>query len=142
LVYKVAEFLPGSAAHPFCRARQCVRYLAVAARILLTRSGKSEIAWIASEPQNLEELRTFLCELFSPLGVAPHEVACFVSRLLVLGHQFPGAAVGRVRKPKVVGIHLVADLFGTGTDAQAGGDARPATSTRTVGYTLLQLLYG
>jgi len=58
------------------------------------RSGKSEIVWIAREPQNLEELRTFLCELFSPLGVAPHEVACFAAACWCLATSSPERRLG------------------------------------------------
>src|SRR3954447_20402546 len=58
--------------------------LAVATRILLARAGQSEITWIARCPATLEDLRVFLIELFTPLGVPPAELAYFVSRLLIV----------------------------------------------------------
>src|SRR6266436_3913648 len=43
--------------------------LTVATRTLLARAGQSEITWLARHPQSLEDLRVFLMELFTPLGV-------------------------------------------------------------------------
>src|SRR5215471_18986135 len=43
--------------------------LRAATRILLARSGQSEITWVARYPQTLEDLQVFLTELFTPLGV-------------------------------------------------------------------------
>src|SRR3954469_17867319 len=48
--------------------------LTVATRALLARAGKAEITWLARHPQNLEELRVFLMELFTPLGVPQPEI--------------------------------------------------------------------
>ena len=63
--------------------------LTIATRILLARSGKAEITWVARSPRNLEDLRVFLCELFTPIGVPPAELTFFVSRLLVLATSCP-----------------------------------------------------
>src|ERR1700722_20034200 len=43
--------------------------LRVATRILLARAGLNEITWVARKPSNLPDLRTFLIELLTPLGV-------------------------------------------------------------------------
>src|ERR1700722_9195568 len=45
--------------------------LTVATRILLARAGKNEITWVARTPTSLDDFRTFLLELFTPLGVSP-----------------------------------------------------------------------
>src|SRR5882757_9784956 len=43
--------------------------LSVATRILLARAGQTEITWVARCPNTLEDLRLFLMEPFTPLGV-------------------------------------------------------------------------
>src|SRR6202167_5257151 len=40
-----------------------------ATRNLLARAEKSEITWLARSPRTVEDLRVFLIELFTPLGV-------------------------------------------------------------------------
>jgi uncharacterized protein with NAD-binding domain and iron-sulfur cluster len=47
--------------------------LTVATRILLARARQTEITWLARSPATLGDLRVFLVELFTPLGVAPAE---------------------------------------------------------------------
>src|ERR1700676_1121728 len=49
--------------------------LSVATRILLARAGQTEITWLARCPSTPEDLRVFLVELFTPLGVPPDEVS-------------------------------------------------------------------
>ena len=63
--------------------------LTVATRILLARAEKTEITWVARSPRTLDDLRVFLCELFTPLGVPPTELTFFVDRLLVLATSCP-----------------------------------------------------
>src|ERR1700722_13990729 len=63
--------------------------LAVGPRILLARSGQSDITWGAHSPQNLEDLRVFLCELFPPLGGPSDQLTFLVSRRLVLATSCP-----------------------------------------------------
>jgi uncharacterized protein with NAD-binding domain and iron-sulfur cluster len=63
--------------------------LSVATRMLLARAGKTEITWVARYPATLDELRVFLIELFTPLGVPPLELSFFVSRLLIVATSCP-----------------------------------------------------
>ena len=58
--------------------------LSAATRILLARAGQTEITWVARFPTNLEDLRVFLMELFTPFGVPVDEISFFVSRLLMV----------------------------------------------------------
>ena len=52
-------------------------FSAEAIRILLARAGQTEITWVARRPEMLDDLRTFLLELFTPLGVPLDETARF-----------------------------------------------------------------
>ena len=63
--------------------------LRVATRVLLARSGQSEITWVARVPQTLADLQVFLTELFTPLGVPAEELAYFVTRLLIVATSCP-----------------------------------------------------
>ncbi|MGH7248105.1 MAG: FAD-dependent oxidoreductase, partial [Pseudomonadota bacterium] len=63
--------------------------LSVATRILLARAGKTEITWLARSPSTLEDLRVFLLELFTPLGVPLGELAFFVNCLLMVATSCP-----------------------------------------------------
>src|SRR4051794_34165588 len=63
--------------------------LNVATRILLARAGQSEITWVARCPTTLEELRVFLLELFTPLGVPLDELSFFVTCLLMVAASCP-----------------------------------------------------
>src|SRR5262245_17463834 len=58
--------------------------LNIATRMLLARAGQTEITWIARSPRTLSDLRAFLIELFTPLGVPPNELAFYVNRLLTV----------------------------------------------------------
>src|SRR6266849_1837336 len=63
--------------------------LSVATRILLARAGKTEITWLARRPSTLEDLRVFLVELFTPLGVPLDELSFFVNCLLRVAASCP-----------------------------------------------------
>ena len=63
--------------------------LSVATRILLARAGKNEITWVARSPVTLDDFRTLLIELFTPLGVPVDELSFFVSRLLIVATSCP-----------------------------------------------------
>ena len=86
------RFFPGFYKHitdtmrrtPFGAHGSTFENLSVATRILLARSGRTEITWVARHPATLDDFRVFLLELLTPLGVPPDEVAFFISRLLVL----------------------------------------------------------
>src|SRR5581483_9686845 len=63
--------------------------LSVATRILLARAGQTEITWLARCPTTLDELRVFLIELFTPLGVPIEELSFFVGCLLRVATSRP-----------------------------------------------------
>ena len=122
--------------------------LATATRILLARSGRSDITWVARSPQNLEELRVFLCELFTPLGVPPAELTFFVSRLLALATSCPERRLAEYENLKWWDFISAQQMSSTYQTYLAQGLTRSLVamraqegSTRTVGYILLQLLY-
>ena len=122
--------------------------LTVATRILLGRSGKAEITWVARSPENLEDLRVFLGELFTPLGVPPAEVAFFVSRLLVLATSCPERRLAEYENLKwwdFISAQQMSSLYqtylGQGLTRSLVAMRAQEGSTRTVGYILLQLLY-
>jgi 15-cis-phytoene desaturase len=123
--------------------------LAVATRILLARSGQTEITWLARSPATLEDLRVFLVELFTPLGVPPAELAYFVTRLLIVATscaerrlaEFEKIAwwefIAATRMSKTYQAYL-----GEGLTRSLVAMRAEESSTRTVGVTQLQLLYG
>ncbi len=77
----------------------------VATRMLLARSGQTEITWLARCPATLEDFRAFLMELFTPLGVPPDELSFFVSRLLIVATSCPERRLAEYRKHRMVGLH-------------------------------------
>jgi uncharacterized protein with NAD-binding domain and iron-sulfur cluster len=122
--------------------------LTIATRILLARSGKADITWVARSPRNLEDLRIFLCELFTPLGVPPVEIAFFVSRLLVLATSCPERRVTEYENLKwwdFISAQQMSSIYqsylGQGLTRSLVAMRAQEGSTRTVGYILLQLLY-
>jgi uncharacterized protein with NAD-binding domain and iron-sulfur cluster len=120
-----------------------------ATRILLARAGQTEITWLARSPESLDDLRVFLVELFTPLGVPPEEVAYFVSRLLIVAtscaerrlEEFENIAwwdfIAAPRMSKTYQAYL-----GQGLTRSLVAMRAEESSTRTVGVTQLQLLYG
>src|SRR5437764_12502811 len=79
------RFFPGFYKHvtdtmrriPYGAGGNTFENLSVATRILLARAGQTEITWVARCPTSLEELRVFLMELFTPLGVPFNELTFF-----------------------------------------------------------------
>jgi 15-cis-phytoene desaturase len=122
--------------------------LATATRILLARSARSDLTWDARSPQNLEDLRVFLCELFTPLGVPPAEIDFFVSRLLVLATSCPERRLAVYENLKwwdFINAQQMSTIYqtylGEGLTRSLVAMRAQEGSTRTVGYILLQLLY-
>ena len=123
--------------------------LSVATRILLARSGKTEITWLARFPTNLDDFRAFLTELFTPFGVPPNELDFFISRLLIVATsclerrltQFENIAwwdfIQATRMSKAYQAYL-----GQGLTRSLVAMRAEESSARTVGCTQLQLLYG
>ncbi len=123
--------------------------LAVATRILLARAGQTEITWLARCPQNLEDLHVFLVELFTPLGVPAPELAYFVSRLLIVATSCPERRLAEfeniawwdfIAAPRMSKTYQA--YLGQGLTRSLVAMRAQESSTRTVGVTQLQLLYG
>jgi 15-cis-phytoene desaturase len=123
--------------------------LSVATRILLARAGKTEITWLARSPRTLEDLRVFLMELFTPLGVPLDEVSFFVSCLLIVATSCPERRLAQYEKiawwdfiaaPRMSKAYQV--YLGEGLTRSLVAMRAEESSTRTVGSTQLQLLYG
>ena len=123
--------------------------LAVATRILLARAGQAEIAWLARTPASLEDLRVFLMELFTPLGVPPQELAYFVTRLLIVATSCAERRLAEfeqiawwdfIAAPRMSRTYQA--YLGQGLTRSLVAMRAEESSTRTVGITQLQLLYG
>lgn len=120
-----------------------------ATRIQVARAGKPALVLTARVPQNLEDWALGFKELFSGIGVPDDEVLFFIDRLFVLltsceerrvveyenipWWTFIGAATRSLAYQTLLGKGLTRSLVAV--RAQEG-------STRTAGYTLLQLLFG
>jgi 15-cis-phytoene desaturase len=123
--------------------------LVVATRILLARAGRSEITWLARSPRTLEDFGVVLSELLMPLGVPPDEVAYFVHRLLILATTCAErrlAEYENVRWWDFIGAGRMSRLYqaylAQGMTRSLVAMRAEESSTRTVGYILLQLFYG
>jgi 15-cis-phytoene desaturase len=123
--------------------------LAVATRILLARAGQAEITWLARSPQSLEDLRVFLMELFTPLGVPTDELAYFVTRLLIVATSCPERRLAEfeniawwdfIAAPRMSKTYQA--YLGEGLTRSLVAMRAQESSARTVGVTQLQLLYG
>jgi 15-cis-phytoene desaturase len=122
--------------------------LAVATRILLARAGKTEITWIARYPATLEDFRSLLVELLTPLGVPPDELAYFISRVVVVAtscaerrlHEYETIPwwefIAAEKMSKTYQAYL-----GQGLTRSLVAMRAEESSTRTVGTIQLQLLY-
>ena len=123
--------------------------LAVATRILLARAGQTEITWVARSPTTLDDFRAFLLELFTPLGVPVDETSYFVSRLLIVATSCPERRLAEFEKiawwdfiaaPRMSKAYQA--YLGEGLTRSLVAMRAEESSTRTVGCTQLQLLYG
>src|SRR6266853_1984672 len=122
--------------------------LSIATRMLLARAGQTEIAWLARRPRTLEDLRTFLLELFTPLGVPLDELNFFISRLLMGATSCAERRLGEyeniawwdfIAAPRMSKVYQV--YLGQGLTRSLVAMRAEESSTRTVGVTQLQLLY-
>jgi 15-cis-phytoene desaturase len=123
--------------------------LAAATRILLARAGQTEITWVARSPTTLDDFRAFLLELFTPLGVPLDETSYFVSRLLIVATSCPERRLAEFEKiawwdfiaaPRMSKAYQA--YLGEGLTRSLVAMRAEESSTRTVGCTQLQLLYG
>ncbi len=123
--------------------------LTVATRILLARSNQAEITWLARCPGSLDDFRVALQELFTPLGVPVDELSYFIDRLLIVATscserrlaEFENIAwwdfIAASKMSKAYQAYL-----GEGLTRSLVAMRAEESSTRTVGCTQLQLLYG
>jgi uncharacterized protein with NAD-binding domain and iron-sulfur cluster len=123
--------------------------LSVATRILLARAGRTEITWLARCPTTLEDFRAFLVELFTPLGVPLDEMSFFISRLLIVATSCPERRLAEyenipwwefIAAPRMSKTYQT--YLGQGLTRSLVAMRAEESSTRTVGCTQLQLLYG
>jgi uncharacterized protein with NAD-binding domain and iron-sulfur cluster len=123
--------------------------LSTATRILLARAGQTELTWLARSPATLDDLRTFLIELFTPLGVPLDELTFFVSRLLIVATSCPERRLAEyeniawwdfIAAPRMSKTYQA--YLGQGLTRSLVAMRAEEGSTRTVGATQLQLLYG
>ncbi len=123
--------------------------LTVATRILLARAGQTEITWVARSPATLDDLRVFLVELFTPFGVPPEELIYFVTRLLIVATSCPERRLAEfeniawwefIAAPRMSKTYQA--YLGQGLTRSLVAMRAEESSTRTVGVTQWQLLYG
>ena len=123
--------------------------LSVATRILLARDGQAEITWLARCPQSLQDFQVFVSELFTPFGVPEAELAYFVTRLLMVATSCPERRLSEfeniawwdfIAAPKMSKTYQA--YLGEGLTRSLVAMRAEESSTRTVGVTQLQLLYG
>ncbi len=120
-----------------------------ATRIQVARAGKPPLVLTARIPQNLEDWALVFQEIFGGIGVPDDEVLFFTDRILTLLTSCPER---RIAEYENIPWWTFIDAANRSTAYQtllAKGLTRSLVavraqegSTRTVGYTFLQLLYG
>ena len=118
-------------------------------RILVARAGMPPIELLARLPQVPDDWALALHDLFSGIGVPDDEVLYFVDRLLLLMTSCPERRLAEYEKIPWWDFIGAATRSKTYQTLLAHGLTRSLVamraeegSTRTVGYILLQLLYG
>lgn len=120
-----------------------------ATRIHVARAGKPPLVLTARIPQNLEDWTFVFQEIFGGIGVPEHEVLFFTDRILTLLTSCPER---RIAEYETIPWWTFIDaanrsaayqtLLGKGLTRSLVAVRAQEGSTRTVGYTFLQLLYG
>jgi uncharacterized protein with NAD-binding domain and iron-sulfur cluster len=120
-----------------------------ATRIDVTRAGKPPLVLTARIPQNLEDWTLVFRELFGGIGVPDDEVLFFTDRILALLTSCPERRLAEYENiPWWTFIDAAnrstayQTLLGKGLTRSLVAVRAQEGSTRTVGYTFLQLLYG
>ncbi len=120
-----------------------------ATRIQVARAGKPPLILTARVPQNIEDWALGFKEAFSGIGVPDDEVLFFIDRLFVLLTSCPERRIAEYEKIPWwtfigAGQRSLAyqTLLGKGLTRSLVAVRAQEGSTRTVGYTLLQLLFG
>ncbi|HTS62760.1 MAG TPA: FAD-dependent oxidoreductase [Candidatus Acidoferrales bacterium] len=123
--------------------------LQVATRTLLARAGQTEITWLARRPETVDDLRDFVVELLTPLGVPLDELLFFVNCLLMVATSCQERRLVEyeniawwdfIAAPKMSQTYQ--RYLGQGLTRSLVAMRAEESSTRTVGITQLQLLYG
>ncbi len=120
-----------------------------ATRILVARAGKPALVLTARIPQNLQDWGLVFQEIFGGIGVPDDEVLFFTDRILTLLTSCPER---RLTEYENISWWTFIDaanrstayqtLLGKGLTRSLVAVRAQQGSTRTVGYTFLQLLYG
>jgi 15-cis-phytoene desaturase len=120
-----------------------------ATRIEVARAGSPALVLTARLPQNIEDWAVAFKEVFRGIGVADNEVLYFVDRLFTLLTSCPERRVAEYEQiPWWTFIHAAnhsaayQTLLGKGLTRSLVAVRAQEGSTRTVGYILLQLLFG
>lgn len=150
------RFFPGFYQHvtdtmrrtPFGAHGNTFDNLTAATRMLLARAGKTEITWVSRCPSTPDDLRAFLIELLSPFGVAPDELAYYVSRLVMVATSCPERRLAEYETVSwwdFIAAERMSPIYraylGQGVTRSMVAMRAEDSSTRTVGTIQLQLLY-
>jgi 15-cis-phytoene desaturase len=150
------RFFPGFYKHvtdtmrriPFGATGNVYENLRIATRVLLARSGQTELTWLARRPETLEDLHAFLMSLFTPLDVPLDETAFFVNKLLMVATSCAERRLAEyeniawwdfIQAPRMSKQYQA--YLGQGLTRSLVAMRAEESSTRTVGVTQLQLLY-
>src|ERR1039458_7650490 len=120
-----------------------------ATRIEVARAGSPALILTARVPQNIEDWAVAFKEVFRGIGVADNEVLFFVDRLFTLLTSCPERRIAEYEQIPWwtfidAATHSAAfqTLLGKGLTRSLVAVRAQEGSTRTVGYILLQLLFG
>jgi 15-cis-phytoene desaturase len=120
-----------------------------ATRIEVARAGSPALILTARVPQNIEDWAVAFKEVFRGIGVADNEVLFFVDRLFTLLTSCPERRIAEYEQIPWWTFIQAADhsaayqtLLGKGLTRSLVAVRAQEGSTRTVGYILLQLLFG
>jgi 15-cis-phytoene desaturase len=134
---------------PFAGNVSVFNNLVHATRIHVARAGVPPLILTARMPQNVEDWAVKFREVFSGIGVPDNEVLFFVDRLLALLTSCPERRIAEYEQApwwKFIDARnrssAYQTLLGKGLTRSLVAVRAQEGSTRTVGYTLLQLLFG
>jgi 15-cis-phytoene desaturase len=134
---------------PFAGNVSVFNNLVHATRIQVARAGTAPLMLTARLPQNVQDWTVAFIEAFSGIGVPDNEVLFFVDRLFTLLTSCPERRIAEYEQIPWWNFVDAANrsaayqtLLGKGLTRSLVAVRAQEGSTRTVGYTLLQLLFG
>ncbi len=151
------RFFPGFYRHlpdtmeriPYAGNVSVFNNLVHATRIHVARAGKPPVILTARIPQDIEDWAVSFREIFTGIGVPDDEVLYFIDRLFTLLTSCPERRLSEYEQIPwwtfIDAANHSADyqtLLGKGLTRSLVAVRAQEGSTRTVGYTLLQLLFG